>query len=617
VLEAPSSKRPKQARQCVAILHTGHPSGSLRSEPILVNRTDPFARGEGGANTTPSYLILTQTDGLSHMKLRAFRLPIDNPEDPPLAEPGIRGWSWFQPYHDGERLAFATDAGLFGLFGINQVRNADAPLFPELPELPEEQKQKSAPTDARLIRGQVVHVVENDFWVLSKEKLERRHFNLFRREMVPVWDAPLELGSPVHASQVDESEKTIFVVTQDLSRQIYLATAVAAEDGIIKWQRQLGMECQGDPLVLGREIVMVDRGGGLCIIDSGKHAHEQDKELRGTELRYAAAVPGGPITAQLLPGPDGTSVYEVASSASDRMLKVRRYQVGQAPDQPVALEKSTVDFKGTLAGTPAIVGQSMLLPLADGTIGRLSLTDRRSEGGPNWRAARVDENARGHIVALGADEFLTTDGSRGLTHWRWPANNPEFQTVPEGRMPPTVELPARIVTPPVVIPSAKGDAEWQVCVALADGTLTLLRGPDLKQEQPGHALGGKITAGPFRRGQYLGCVIDRRRLVWIDPSKLGLLWEYSTQGEVIVGEPQLVGDLVLVADLSGRFIGLDPASGKVQGSGYTLKTSAAPAATPVAFGPDVAFVPLTDGTVFLLPLHHLRDPLARFSSLGP
>src|SRR5207253_4583005 len=40
VLDAALGNRPNsaQTKECVAILHTGHPSGSLRSEPILVNR---------------------------------------------------------------------------------------------------------------------------------------------------------------------------------------------------------------------------------------------------------------------------------------------------------------------------------------------------------------------------------------------------------------------------------------------------------------------------------------------------------------------------------------------------------------------------------------------------
>ena len=89
------------------------------------------------------------------------------------------------------------------------------------------------------------------------------------------------------------------------------------------------------------------------------------------------------------------------------------------------------------------------------------------------------------------------------------------------------------------------------------------------------------------------------------------------EGEGVVGEPQLVGGLLVVADSSGRFIGLDPATGKPQGAAYLLKANAAPVAAPVAYGADVAFVPLTDGTVFLLGLRHLRDPLVALPALSP
>jgi hypothetical protein len=83
-----------------------------------------------------------------------------------------------------------------------------------------------------------------------------------------------------------------------------------------------------------------------------------------------------------------------------------------------------------------------------------------------------------------------------------------------------------------------------------------------------------------------------------------------------VGQPPLLDDVVVVADLSGRFIGLDRATGKPRGPGYTLKASAAPAADPVLFGSEAAFIPLTDGTVFLLTLRHLLDPLAALPTVG-
>ena len=78
-------------------------------------------------------------------------------------------------------------------------------------------------------------------------------------------------------------------------------------------------------------------------------------------------------------------------------------------------------------------------------------------------------------------------------------------------------------------------------------------------------------------------------------------------GEGILGQPQRIGKMLVLADRSGQFVGLDPADGQPLGTGYTLKARAAPSATPVAFGPEEALVPLTDGTVFVLLLQQLRD----------
>jgi hypothetical protein len=125
-------------------------------------------------------------------------------------------------------------------------------------------------------------------------------------------------------------------------------------------------------------------------------------------------------------------------------------------------------------------------------------------------------------------------------------------------------------------------------------------------------MSGKITSGPFLRGQRVGCIVDRHRLVWIDPAKEELLWEYAMPDDSIVGQPQLVQNLLVIAALSGKFIGVDPLTGRAVGKGYALKASAAPAGTPVAFGAHEAFAPLTDGTVFLLPLEKLRAPRVEF-----
>jgi hypothetical protein len=584
-------------RECVTTLRTGHPSGSLRSEPIIVTQVDPAARASSPGVNWPSYLILSQADGIDHMRLRVFGLPIQSAEAPPLLvpEPRVRGWSWFEPYHDFEKLAFITDEGALGLFGINQVRNEDPPLFPQLKE--EERLTQSA---GRLGRAQVVHAVEDDFWVVANGDLQRLHFDVFHQRLVPLWAQALHLGSPIHAGQVDETGKTLFVVTQDLERGVYLATAVDAEDGTIRWQRQLGVELQGEPILLGQTLVGVDRGGGLLRFPAAAgsrpgRAWQLHEALAAQPLSTGAGIP------YLVPAGDGSTLYEIAEADGGRRLIVRRCRM-EGEGASAAIEERSVDLQARLAGAPALAGNAFLLLLANGTVARLALDGSALAGGPNWRSPRADEDAPGFIVAVNAEEFLTSDGSRGLTRWRWPAND-TFRALPEDRQPPTVELPARIIAAPVVLPGT----ELRVAVADSENRLTLLEGPELKTTRV-WPLQGPLSAGPFLRGDRLGCVVDRRRLVWIDPGKEKPMWEYSVRGdgEGIVGQPQLVGDVIVVADSAGRFIGLDPQTGQPRGPGYTLQANAAPVVAPVPFGPEEAFVPLTDGTVFLLRTSLLR-----------
>jgi hypothetical protein len=266
-----------------------------------------------------------------------------------------------------------------------------------------------------------------------------------------------------------------------------------------------------------------------------------------------------------------------------------------------------------LAGTPAVGAKRLLLPLADGETRQVRLplganNELTSSGGPPWRASRGNAEARGHVAWLGGDEFLTTNGQNGLTRWRF--DGEIYQALPEGKdaRKPTLELADRVAGAPAVLSRAGEGTVLRVCVADEQGTVYLFEGDDLKPARQ-WALNGAVTAGPFVRGGRAGCVVERRRLVWLDPEKADPLWTYVSRGEGIVGQPQVADGMVLVADLSGRFVGLDVATGEARGPGYVLRASVAPEATPVGFGPGRAFAPLTDGTILLLPLRHLREPL--------
>jgi hypothetical protein len=116
---------------------------------------------------------------------------------------------------------------------------------------------------------------------------------------------------------------------------------------------------------------------------------------------------------------------------------------------------------------------------------------------------------------------------------------------------------------------------------------------------------GPISGGPFVQGPGIGCIVGKNRLVWIDPNRERMLWEYTFVTD-IVGEPQLVDGALVVASLAGQFVGLDPTNGRPRGPGYTLKANVTPVASPVPFGPEHLFVPLTDGTVMLLDRKSFR-----------
>jgi outer membrane protein assembly factor BamB len=237
----------------------------------------------------------------------------------------------------------------------------------------------------------------------------------------------------------------------------------------------------------------------------------------------------------------------------------------------------------------------------------------------DWRADRAGPDTVGHMIALGNDRFLTTDGSSGLSCWEWKpkANLPDLLPPAKAGIAPTLELtdpsggsPPRIVSAPLLLPGKPGDPP-RVCVADAAGRLSLIEvlpNGDLVVKKTWD-VGGTVTTGPFladRQNLRIAAVVDKSRLVWIDPARNVVLWNYRTaDDDAIVGTPRLVDGMVVVADQSGLYIGLDPQMGDKAGPGYRLRGSVAPVATPVAFSKGRLLAPLSDGTVMLLSARRL------------
>lgn len=566
---APSDQTPR----CEATIATGHAPGSLRGPPVLVG-------GEDGPRT----LVLAEADGLNAMKLRAFLL-ID-PKfavPPPVAEVALAGWSWFDPFHDAERIAVATDAGVLGLFGFRQPGMLDAPLFPLLDREPRVADPAAPPAKAQL-----VHAEEQGFWVLAGERLQHWRLELDRlagRRLTAGWSLAVKLGAPLHEPQISQDRTTLFVVTQTTSPPACLATAVHAADGRVLWQRSLGLSCDRPPLVFDNQVIALDARGALFQFDANVIPKDAPGPwvMGGKEIAPPLTDLTGP--AFLLREPEGNSAYSIQTQNKSLILRAVR---GGAE-----VSERQMGLPAALAGTPGLGPDAVILPLANGLLCRVSLdtTADRPELGPTWRSLASAPDALGHVVHWHGDQFLVTDGSRKVRPLAWPA-------MPEES---ALELERRIVGAPVVVSADPP----QACVADAGGTVTLFQGTSLnvvRTWKPGGA-DQPITAGPFAVNGKIGCVVGAKRLVWLDPTKDEPLWTFTTPGDGLIGGPQPLVDRLVVADQSGRFFLLDVGTGKpILPAGYQHPAAVSLTTVPVPFGHGRLFAPMSDGTVLLLPV---------------
>src|SRR5262249_34865529 len=149
----------------------------------------------------------------------------------------LRGWTWYPPYCDSEKLAVVTDRGEFGLFGIKQSGNLDAPIFvlPPDPYL--------IPEAHRPARGQIIYADEDSFWFLARGSLHqlRVGFDDERGLKLMSRGSALSLGEPLHAAQINARHDLAVVVTQPSASAACRATAIDLHTGDVRWQRQLGL----------------------------------------------------------------------------------------------------------------------------------------------------------------------------------------------------------------------------------------------------------------------------------------------------------------------------------------------------------------------------------------
>jgi hypothetical protein len=229
----------------------------------------------------------------------------------------------------------------------------------------------------------------------------------------------------------------------------------------------------------------------------------------------------------------------------------------------------------------------VFLPLANGRLVQLGLTG--STSGPEWRSPFVDKNAEGYLVAVSSKKLASTDGGKGLALWQFDGENVARIA--------TAEVKSRIISAPGLVRMRGQSALFALCVADLSRTVTLFQGDTLAKVRE-WTMSDTITAGPFVRGNLIGVVVSGRRLVWLDPDTDERRWAHTFPAD-IVGEPQIIDGHWIVADESGKILALDPILRQTVGLGYDLHAAVAPAGTPLPFGADRVFLPLSDGTVLL------------------
>ena len=600
-----------QPLRCVGAIATNHPTGTLRTQPLLI--------GPDGDTVGERWMVLTQSDGPATTRLRAFKLqplqPLtaDGKEEleRPAAELVLPGWVWFPPATDGERLALVTDAGQCRMFGINQPGNFDRALFPlHSPALP-------FPTTGTAVPGLVLPADESTFWILSNGTLQKYRLGLIPArglELTPT-GPKTQLGVPVQPAQINNRKDAACLVVRSPNSAGCKAVLINLRDGEMRWQRQLGVVPVTAPIPQDGSLVLAAEDGGIVVVPGTGGATAGRTTVAPDIWGIATAPENVTAPTSVAISADGKVAFTVTQIITGEENKplakylIRRIEGGRK------VHEGTVTAPATVAGTPVVLGDSLLIPAADGFVYRhVAGTGKANPdtltAGPPWAG-----NTRGAdtclLTVLSETAFLTNDGGKKLVAWDWPK---------AGQWRPTTggwELRERPAGAAVLLPPAAPGEAPRLMIADAAGSVWLYPsdrgGPHLRRwrPDPGTGLPTGKPSSPFvvqtdaTGRSVVAYTVENKFLVCLDPERDLPRWAVRAGEEadaILVGPPQPAGaGRWLTADLGGR-VTVFAADGKKSAVLSVGVPGAVPATAAGSIGGTGLLAPLSDGSAVVLSL---------------
>ncbi len=602
--------------RCVQVIATGHPSGTLRTSPVLI--------GPAGYTTGERWMVLAQANGPTATKIRAFQLPViaTAPIDgtPPAefaaaaaAELPVPGWVWFPPVTDGERLAMVTDTGHFRLFGVNQPGNFDRALF--LLPTPD----PTATAEGTVRPGLIIPAEESAFWVVANGVMQKYQLALVPARGLEVAriGSAVPLGDPTQAPQLNNRSDSACLVVRPPNSAGSRAVLVNLATGELRWQRQLGIVPAVPPIPQEGSVILAAEDGALVSIPSMGATTSGSTTVAPPAWVLAGASERANGPTRVAVSADRKTIFTITPidgiEAGKPVAKwlIRKLTGGQVSHEGTAIAP------GIIAGDPVIVGDAVLVPVADGLVYRHSAGTGRANpdtllAGPSWMSgatpgATPATAAQGFITPVTASSFLTNDGGKKLAQWNWPKAG-QWTQIGGGW-----ELRERAAGPGMVLP-ATADEPAQLLIADVTGNVWLYAadraGQPTRRWRPGTGLPSGTPTSGFT-SQTLGnnrspltYTVANQFVVCLDPTKETVRWfkKLGSDGnETLVGSPSSVGDgRWLISDLSGRVKILDK-DGETVGTLATTLRGAVPA-TSMGVAGETIMAPLSDGSAVILPL---------------